>query len=88
MEEGQAVSVNEPIFYLNPQHAELEAVLFVPSRAIGKITPGHDLLIKYDAFDHLEFGRYDAVVSEISQASLDPRLHLIPVVGLNDPYLK
>ena len=87
-ESGKAGNVNEPLMYLNPQDTSLEAILYVPSRAVGKIAPGQNVLLKYDAFDHLQYGTYEATVSEISQASVDPRQHLLPITGLQEPVYK
>lgn len=54
VEVGQSVSTNEPLVYLNPENSRLHAVLYVPSRAVGKMAPGQNLLLKYDALERAE----------------------------------
>ena len=87
-ESGKTVNANEPLMYLNPRNSNLQAILYVPSRAVGKISPGHSVLLKYDSFDHLQYGSYEATISEISQTSVDPRQHLLPISGLHEPVYK
>ena len=88
VEDGNAVRPGEPVMVINPPGYELQAVLFVPSRVVGKLAPGQPLLLSYDAFSHLDYGRYPATIAEISQASLDPREHLLPVSGINEPVFR
>ncbi len=82
---GDTVRSGQPVIYLNPPDYQLQAVLYVPSRAVGTMQPGQSVLLSYDAFDHLSYGRYGAVIREISQASLDPREHLLPITTAGEP---
>ena len=88
IEEGQPVVPNQPLLYINPTNDELEAVIYVPSRVLGKIAPGQRLLLSYDAFNYQNYGRYSATVKLISRASLDPREHLLPVPDIGEPVFK
>jgi len=47
--------------------------------------PGQELLLNYDAFNFQLYGRYRATVTRIDRASLDPREHLLPVPGIQEP---
>jgi membrane fusion protein len=85
---GSSVIPSQPLVYVNPHANELQAVLYVSSSVLGKIAPGQPLLLSYDAFDHAQYGRYDATVTLIGQAGLDPREHRIPVPGIHEAVFK
>ena len=83
--EGQPVRSNELLARIGNEANELEAVIYVPSRIAGKLTPGQEILLSFDAFDFHRYGRYTARIVHISEASLDPREALLPVPGLQEP---
>ncbi|RZI84386.1 MAG: HlyD family efflux transporter periplasmic adaptor subunit [Rubrivivax sp.] len=56
-----------------PQHAKLEAVLYVPSTAIGLVKPGQHVRLSYDAFPYQKFGQYGGTVLSISASDVVPR---------------
>ena len=82
---NQLTNPQEPLLYISPQQNELEAVLYVPSRAMGKVEPGQQVLMSYDAYDHQNFGRQESAISSISRNSVDPREHLFPIADLREP---
>lgn len=88
IEAGQPVRPGQLLLRVNPESPQLQAVIYVPSRVLGKLAPGQELMLSYDAFDYRYYGRYQAVVSEISRASLDPREQLLPVPGISEPVFK
>jgi membrane fusion protein len=53
-----------------PNNGALQAELLVPPRAIGFITAGESVRIRYDAFPYQEFGVHSATVNEVSQTML------------------
>jgi membrane fusion protein len=53
-----------------PEHAVLQAELFVPARAIGFIEPGQAIRVLYDAFPYQHFGTYTGRVIKVSQTLL------------------
>lgn len=81
----EPVNSQQPLFYITSQPDFLKASVYVPSRVLGQMYPGQELLLNYDAFDYQYFGRYRATVSEIDRASLDPREHLLPLPGIQEP---
>lgn len=85
---GQPVLASQPLMYIHPLVDDLEAVLFVPSSVMGKLFPGQDLLLSFDAFNYQNYGRYPATIKLISRASLDPRELLLPVPNINEPVFK
>jgi membrane fusion protein len=55
---------------LVPAGARLEARLYGPSRAIGFVRPGQRVLLRYEAFPHQKFGRYEGVVRSVSRSTV------------------
>jgi membrane fusion protein len=53
-----------------PEHAVLQAELFVPARAIGFVEAGQPVRILYDAFPYQHFGTYSGHVIKVSQTLL------------------
>ena len=85
---GESVVNNQKLFSIQAHGHELQASLFAPARVQGRLYPGQEVLLSYDAFDYRRYGRYSATIDSISQASLDPREHLIPVPGITQSVFK
>jgi membrane fusion protein len=62
-----------------PLASPLQAVLFVPTRAIGFIRPGQRVRLLYDAFPFQRFGTYSGRVVSVSQTILSD-------AGLSAPF--
>lgn len=69
---GQHLDPATPVLKLVPEGAPLEAVLYVPSRAIGFIKPGQSVRLMYDAFPYQHFGTHGGTVQSISATALLP----------------
>jgi membrane fusion protein len=67
---GDAVSSAAPLMTLIPAGTQLQARLYGPSRDIGFVTPGQRVLIRYDAYPHQKFGKYEGVVRSVSRATV------------------
>ncbi len=70
--QGQAVQAGQPMLILLPADSRLEAELLVPSRAIGFIAHGDDVLLRYQAFPYQKFGHHRGRVSRISRSAINP----------------
>ena len=68
---GQAVQAGQPLFTVLPANARLEAELLVPSRAIGFISPGDKVLLRYQAYPYQKFGHQQGRVARISRSALN-----------------
>ena len=74
---GQMLKVGEPIregqtvMSVIPGDGELEAHLLVPSRAIGFIREGDEVLVRYQAYPYQKFGHYRGRVSLVSGSVID-----------------
>lgn len=72
IEPGQAVQAGQPLLSLLPAGSHLQAQLFVPSRAVGFIEPGDEVLLRYQAFPYQKFGHHQGVVSRVSRSAVSP----------------
>lgn len=67
---GQRVDPSVSLAALVPANSKMEAVLFVPSSAIGFIKPGRNVILRYDAYPFEKFGQYSGQVSAVSEADV------------------
>jgi membrane fusion protein len=67
-----------------PEESVLQAVLFLPARAIGFVKPGQDVRILYEAFPYQHFGTYHGSVVKVSQTILNSSDATGPI-KLNEP---
>ena len=82
---GDSFRAGQPLIYLGPEESTLAAELYVPSRVIGKVAVGQQVLLSYESFDYREYGRYAATIDSVAGARLDPREQLLPLSLLNEP---
>jgi len=71
-EPGQWLTPNQPLASILPKDAAIEAVLYVPSRAIGFVETGKPVQIRYPAYPYQKFGQYSGTVKEIARTALAP----------------
>lgn len=64
---GQSVADDTPLATLLPKGSGLHAELLVPTRAIGFVRPGQEVLLRYEAFPFERFGQYRGTVKEIGR---------------------
>ena len=69
-EVGQAVDTGKPLLNILPENSQLEARLYAPSRTIGFIRKGDQVLIRYQSFPFQKFGQYDGVVQSIATTAV------------------
>jgi membrane fusion protein len=67
---GQAVDGNRSLVSIVPAGATLRAELYAPSRAIGFVRPGDQVLIRYQAYPYQKFGHQKGVVESIAKTAL------------------
>ena len=67
---GQAADPKKPLLDILPLESPLQAVLFVPTRAIGFIRPGQNVRLLYEAFPYQRFGTYSGKVASVSETIL------------------
>ena len=69
---GSSVDMRLPLLSVLPDDSQLEAHLFVPTRAIGFLEVGQDVRLMYDSFDYRRFGIQHGIVSDISSVVFAP----------------
>lgn len=69
---GMNVEAGKPVLVILPLGGELEAHLFVPTRAIGFLKKDQAVLLQYDAFPYQKFGVFRGSIKEVSGSSLHP----------------
>ncbi|WP_211443343.1 HlyD family secretion protein [Collimonas humicola] len=67
---GQAVDGSRPLLSIVPAGAVLRAELYAPSRAIGFVRPGDQVLIRYQAYPYQKFGHQKGVVESVARTAL------------------
>jgi len=70
VEPGQAVQAGQPLLSLLPEGSTLEAQLLVPSRAIGFMSPGSKVLLRYQAYPYQKFGHHVGRITRISRSAI------------------
>jgi len=69
---GASIAADEPLATVLPTGSGLEARLLVPTRAVGFVQPGHEVVLRYDAFPFQRFGQYRGSVQNISRTVGSP----------------
>ena len=78
VEMGQTVSSGQTIASVLPSQAALEAEIYAPSRSIGFVKPGMQVLLRYQAYPYQKFGQHSATVTEVASTSLRPEEMTLP----------
>ncbi|MCB1740215.1 MAG: HlyD family efflux transporter periplasmic adaptor subunit [Gammaproteobacteria bacterium] len=81
---GQTMSAQMPLLSILPSGSTLQAQLLVPSRAIGFVTSGQSVSIRYQAFPYQRFGSHRGRVSEIARTLIAENDTDLPV-RLSEP---
>jgi membrane fusion protein len=69
---GQSVRAGEPLLSVLPDGSQLQAQLLVPSRAVGFISPGDAVVLRYQAYPYQKFGHYRGTVARVSRSAMSP----------------
>jgi len=67
---GQSVTAGQPLLSILPQNSRLEAQLLVPSSAIGFVSPGNRVVLRYQAYPYQKFGQQYGRVTQVSRSAL------------------
>jgi membrane fusion protein len=69
---GQSVTADAAFATILPAGSKLQVELLVPTRAIGFVTKGKEVSIRYEAFPYERFGQYRGVIADVSQTVWSP----------------
>ena len=64
---GQSVAADAPLATVLPRGSGLHVELLVPTRAIGFVKNGQDVILRYDAFPYERFGQYRGHITDIGR---------------------
>jgi membrane fusion protein len=86
VEPGQVVASGATLLTLLPEGSPLQAHLFAPSRSVGFIRAGQEVLLRYPAFPFQKFGSHRARVLSVSRTAIAPaELGFAPNDGSREP---
>lgn len=64
---GQSVAADAPFATVLPRGSGLHVELLVPTRAIGFLTKGQEVVLRYEAFPYERFGQYRGTITDIGR---------------------
>ncbi|HEY9029750.1 MAG TPA: HlyD family efflux transporter periplasmic adaptor subunit [Kangiella sp.] len=76
---GQSVDSTKLLLTIIPNDTLLYAELYLPSRAIGFINKGQQVLLRYDAFPYQHYGVYTGTIEEVATAVIKPSETSLPI---------
>ena len=65
--QGQSTAADSPFATVLPRGTGMHVELLVPTRAIGFIKPGQEVVLRYEAFPHERVGQYQGLVTAIGR---------------------
>ena len=83
--QGDSVAAGAQLATVLPA-GTLHAQLLVPTRAIGFITPGNSVVLRYDAFPFQRFGQYHGTVASVSGTVWSPGEKIGPLTSREPVY--
>lgn len=85
--QGQIAGASKSLLQIIPDNSILVARLYVPSKDIGFLKKGAQVIIKYDAYPSQRFGFYKAFIKEINLTVLTDEKEDKPI-QVGEPYYK
>jgi membrane fusion protein len=64
---GQSIAADAPLATVLPKGSGLHVELLVPTRAIGFVKNGQEVVLRYDAFPYERFGQYHGRIIDIGR---------------------
>lgn len=64
---GQSIAADSPLVTVLPKGSGLHVELLVPTRAIGFLNKGQEVVLRYEAFPHERFGQYRGTIVDIGR---------------------
>jgi membrane fusion protein len=69
---GASLAASTPVATVLPTGSGLQAQLLVPTRAVGFVQPGNEVVLRYEAFPFQRFGQYRGTVHNVSRTVWSP----------------
>jgi membrane fusion protein len=84
--QGQSVAADAPFATVLPRGSGLHVELLVPTRAIGFVKNGQDVVLRYEAFPYERFGQYHGVITDIGRNVWSAGDHIGPLSAKEPVY--
>ena len=84
--QGQSVAADTSLATVLPRGSGLHVELVVPTRAIGFVKPGQEVMLRYEAFPYERFGQYHGVVTDIGRSVWSPGDRIGPLSAKEPVY--
>lgn len=82
---GQFVDSSQSLVSILPNDSHLIAVMYVPSRAIGFVKTGDEVLLRYQAYPYQKFGHANAQIISVAKTALaGQNIQSIGIVSQNE----
>ena len=83
---GQSVAADAQFATVLPKGSGLHVELLVPTRAIGFVKNGQDVVLRYEAFPYERFGQYHGVITDIGRNVWSAGDHIGPLSAKEPVY--
>ena len=83
---GQSVAADAVFATVLPKGSGLHVELLVPTRAIGFVKKGQEVVLRYEAFPYERFGQYRGVISDIGRNVWSPGERIGPLSAREPVY--
>ncbi|HUL95118.1 MAG TPA: HlyD family efflux transporter periplasmic adaptor subunit [Usitatibacter sp.] len=65
---GQSVAPDSTLATVLPKGSGMHVELLVPTRAVGFVKPGNEVVLRYEAFPYERFGQYHGVITDVGRS--------------------
>ena len=83
---GQSVAADTPLATVLPKGSGMHVELLVPTRAIGFLAKGQEVVLRYDAFPFERFGQYRGTIEDIGRNVWTPGERIGPLSAREPVY--
>jgi membrane fusion protein len=83
---GQSIAADSTFATVLPKGSGMHVELLVPTRAIGFVRPGQEVVLRYEAFPYERFGQYRGVITDVSRSVWTQGEHVGPLVAKEPAY--
>src|SRR5689334_13345140 len=83
---GQSVAADSTLATVLPKGSGMHVELLVPTRAIGFVRPGQEVVLRYEAFPYERFGQYRGVISDVGRSVWTQGEHVGPLTAKEPVY--
>jgi len=83
---GQSIAADSTLATVLPKGSGMHVELLVPTRAIGFVKPGQEVVLRYEAFPYERFGQYRGVITDIGRNVWTQGEHIGPLSAKEPVY--